>query len=218
MKPIDAQRTLRLAWYGTGITLGFAVFNGVYGLLYQSIWYGVFAFYYLVLGGQKTWLLLDNYRVGRRFDHNPSRLARAQQRIYRRHGIILVPLTLALIVLITIILSLTKPDVTGEIIAITIATYTTYKITMAIINLCRAKKLSHPVLQALRNLNLVEALTTIIMLESTLITSFGTLDTSMRIIIIISGAVVCGFNLVLATLMMIKGSRTLLGNSDLPTA
>lgn len=44
-----------------------------------------------------------------------------------------------------------------EITAIANAAYTFYKMTMAIVNLVRAKRFSDPVVQALRNVNFADA-------------------------------------------------------------
>jgi len=42
-------RTMAFAVGGTLINIAFACFNGVTALYYMSLWYGVFAGYYLVL-------------------------------------------------------------------------------------------------------------------------------------------------------------------------
>lgn len=50
-----------------------------------------------------------------------------------------------------------KPSITGDIWAIATAAYTTYKVTIAIIHLKKAIKEKNDILQALRNINMVEA-------------------------------------------------------------
>lgn len=52
------SRTLVFDILGSIITLCFALFNGIYGLVYKSIWYGSFAIFYIILSTQKCSLLL----------------------------------------------------------------------------------------------------------------------------------------------------------------
>ena len=52
LKDNYVSRTLLFAILGSIITLCFALFNGIYGLIYQSIWYGSFAIFYIILSIQ----------------------------------------------------------------------------------------------------------------------------------------------------------------------
>ena len=105
-----------------------------------------------------------------------------------------------------------KPSITGDILAIATVAYTTYKITIAIIHLKKAIKEKDDILQALRNINMVEAIISIVLLANTLITTFGTFDTSMQTLIIILGLVACIVIISLGTFMVVKSILKLKSN------
>jgi len=138
-------------------------------------------------------------------------LAREKKKIYLANGAVLVPLDIALGALITVIMLRQKPTVTGEIMAITSATYTTYKVVMAIRNLLKAKAAQDFLIQTVRNIGIVDALTSLISLEVTLISTFGEAETDsdMKILMAISGLAVCAFTVGLGSFMIIKGAKAL---------
>ena len=105
-----------------------------------------------------------------------------------------------------------KPSITGDNLAIATAAYTTYKVTIAIIHLKKAIKEKNDILQALRNINMVEALISIVLLANTLITTFGTFDTSMQTLIIILGLVACIAIISLGIFMVVKAISKLKNN------
>lgn len=60
-----------------------------------------------------------------------------------------------------------------EIVMISIAAYTFYKITRTIINMVKVKKENSPRLTTLRNISCVEALVSILSLQTSMFASFG---------------------------------------------
>lgn len=204
--------TLVFAILGSIITLCFALFNGIYGLIYKSIWYGSFAILYIILSIQKCSLLLFYSVIYKKYNNDKIKLKIEKTKIYLYNGAILIPLTISFGIVISMFFNVGKPSITGDILAIATAAYTTYKVTIAIIHLKKAIKEKDDILQALRNINMVEAIISIVLLANTLITTFGTFDTSMKTLIIILGLVSCIVIISLGIFMVVKAISKLKNN------
>ncbi len=61
----------------------------------------------------------------------------------------------------------------GTVPAIAVAAFTTYKVTIAIINYRKTVKINHPSLRILRVINILDAIVSILTLQNTLIMTFG---------------------------------------------
>ncbi len=205
-------RTLIYAIFGAFITICFAVFNGAYGIIYKSIWYGIFAIYYIILSTQKVLLLIFYRHIYKKYNKDTIILERKKLIIYLLNGILFIPLTITLSIIISIFFTKYNPSTTSTILAIAIATYTFYKITLAIFNIRKANIIKDNILQTLRNINLVEAIISIVLLTNTLITTFGTLKGDMRIITIILGFIACISIFTLSIYMITKASKKLKNN------
>lgn len=201
-------RVLALMLGGTAINVIYAIINSVSGIVYSSLWYGVFAGYYVVLALQRIGVLISYRAVKRKCRGDEKKLERGKWTIYLVNGAILVPLDIALGAMITVMFVRQKPTVSGEIMAITSATYTTYKIVMAIRNLVKAKKLDDGVIKTVRCIAMVDALTSLIILTMTLITTFGSFEAEdMRVMTAIIGFAVCVFTIGIGSYMIINGAK-----------
>ncbi len=60
----------------------------------------------------------------------------------------------------------------SEIMAISIAAYTFYKTTMAVINMVKVRKMQSPILITIRNIGVADALVSILTLQTTMLASF----------------------------------------------
>lgn len=83
----------------------------------------------------------------------------------------LLVLNMALILPISLMVTLEKPVNMGLISAIAMAAYTTYKLTMAFIHIQKQKrsKLNNVLIVELRTINFIDALVSILTLQNTLI-------------------------------------------------
>lgn len=88
--------------------------------------------------------------------------------------LLLLNLALSGVVLLTIAKGTAKTH--SEIMVISIAAYTFYKITMAVINMVKVRKMQSPSLITIRNIGVADALVSILTLQTTMLTSFQ--DTS----------------------------------------
>ena len=106
---------------------------------------------------------------------NRTRLEAEQNRCRRRtfliSSILLLVLDLALILPISMMVELDKPVSIGPLPAIAMATYTTWKITMASIHISRQRRRprGNILVAELRTVNFIDALVAVLTLQNTLI-------------------------------------------------
>lgn len=173
------------------ITIAFAIFNGVLGISYLSIWYGSIAIYYIALSFQRLFVFIYRKNLMNK-NYNEDLLKEKENNLYFINGIITITLIFALSFSIAQMVLSNKPVISGKIIAITIATYSFVKITMSIINLIKDTKLNDKIAMTIRNINFVDALVSILSLSVTLLTTFGKdKDWSLMITLIGTGISLC---------------------------
>ena len=128
-------------------------------------------------------------------------------KLYRLCGISLFVLELALAAAVSLMILSERPTAYSEIMAITCAAYTFYKITFAIINIRKAGKLRDPVLQSYRNINLTDAAVSLLSLQVTLVAVFSDEQTvNMNALNAVTGFVVCALTIVLGALMIVNAT------------
>ena len=118
-------------------------------------------------------------------------------------GILLLVLNFALtgVILLTIAQDTAKRY--SEVVVISIATYTFYKIIMAVANMVKVRKTRSPVLITIRNIGTADALVSMLTLQATMLASFqgkGGLDAKRMNAI--TGMVVCVLILALGVSMI----------------
>lgn len=117
-----------------------------------------------------------------------------------------------LILVGSIILSLKYDIYKGhsEIIMIALAAYTFYKLVTAIVNFRKARKDDEATIFTIRNINIAEALISLLNLQMAMFQSFGTGETeNSHVMNIISGAAVSLLVLILGLLLVVKASKKL---------
>lgn len=147
----------------TFITAVFALYNGYLGLRHQSPWHWSICVYYALL------VLLRAVIV-----HAERKTVERQQPVFRQKthriaAVLLLILNLCLIGPIWLMIRQVKPVTLTLIPAITMAAYTTYKITMAAVNLKKKNRSGNRLVRLLRTINFIDALQSIVVLQNTLI-------------------------------------------------
>lgn len=163
-----AFKTMASSMISFGITILFAFYNGVLGIRLVSVWHGSICVFYLLLIAIRGMILLTEKK---------NIVRNEQEKVYHRHktyiisSVILLVLNLALILPISLMVILERPVNIGLIPAIAMATYTTYKITMASIHIQKQKNSSHSnvLVTELRTINFIDAMVSILTLQNTLI-------------------------------------------------
>ncbi len=97
------------------------------------------------------------------------------------------------------------------ITTIAMATYTFFTFTFAIINLVRYKKYKSPIYSSAKAISLIAGAVSMLTLEATMLTTFGTTENSLfsQIMLSITGVAVIGFAITMAIIMIVKGNRQL---------
>ena len=123
-------------------------------------------------------------------------------------GVLLVLLNFVLVGAIYISLSRNIATKHGEIVMITIAAYTFYKITMTIIKAVKQRKNPSPLLSIIRSISYAEAAASVLTLQRSMLVSFGGMsDTDIRTMNILTGSAVCLFVLILGIVLITRGKR-----------
>ena len=152
------------------INVAYTVYNGVIGIMNQTVWFITMAVYYSLLGIMRYYAVSTGRKTSRLDDGEQIR--KKELSVIRTDGILLLVLNLALsgVVLLTIAQDTAKRH--SEIMVISIAAYTFYKITMAVVNMVKVRKTKSPILITIRNIGVADALVSMLTLQATMFASF----------------------------------------------
>ncbi|OUQ64539.1 hypothetical protein B5E53_13945 [Eubacterium sp. An11] len=152
------------------INVAYTVYNGVLGVMHQSEWFITMAVYYSLLGIMRYHAVHTGRKISRMEDQ--SLVKKKELSVIKTEGILLLLLNLALsgVVLLTIVQDTAKRY--SEIMVITIAAYTFYKIITSVINMIKVRKLQSPILITIRNISVADALVSVLTLQMTMLASF----------------------------------------------
>lgn len=180
----------------------YALYHGVLGVINLSVWFITMCAYYTVLGAMRLSAVLCERKGG------PTASDDAEYFVMKLSGVLLIILSFVLAAVNYISLSRNIAAKYGEITMITIAAYTFYKITMAMIRAIRQHRDPSPLLAVIRNTSYAEAAASVLTLQRSMLVSFGTMSSSkIRIMNALTGAGACLFVLMLGILMTIRGVK-----------
>lgn len=189
------------------ITAGYAAFYGALGVILSSVWYGMLAWYYLMIVIMRSFVVF--YHKGRRKrTHNTTlqdeKLSRAK--IYRNCGIVICMLTFPLSFAILQMVANNATFSHEGLMIYTAATYTTYKVVMAIRNFLKAKKSKDLTVRTARDINLADMLVSVLALQTAMFNSFSP-DENWSVMNAVTGAAVCLATVVIGAFMIINGKQ-----------
>lgn len=200
-------RTLIFAIGSFIISLLFSAFNAYMGIANRSIWYGALAGFYISLaflrGGVLTY---HKSRIGKKKTQNDEYV---KAKVYRNSGIITLLLNLALS---SAIAQMIFSNAHFYYIGWTVfayAAYAFYKITMSIISFIKAHKQEDLTVRAIRNINLVDALVSILALQTALITTFGDATMDVSMLNTITGVIVSVLSTAIGIYMIVSANKTM---------
>ena len=152
------------------INVAYTVYNGVIGIMNQSVWFITMAVYYSLLGIMRFCAVSMGRKISQLEDKQLIR--KKELSVIKTDGILILVLNLALsgVVLLTIAQDTAKRY--SEIMVISIAAYTFYKITMAVVNMIKVRKTQSPILITIRNIGVADALVSVLTLQATMLASF----------------------------------------------
>ncbi len=206
----DIHLRMKVSLYGSfAWNMAYAVFQLCLGLYHHSFWYCSLAGYYFFLGAMR--FSLSGYT--RR--HKPGEDMAAELKRYRSCGCIFLLLNLALALIIFFMVYWNRTFRHHQITAIAMAAYTFFSFTMAIINIVKHRKRGSPVYAASRAISLAAACVSMLTLESTMLTAFGseTMDLQTRRILLgTTGGAISALIIGMAVCMILRANQQLKRN------
>ena len=201
-------RTVAVAVAALALNVVYAAFNGVMGIAVRSVWYGNLAAYYLFLAAVRCTALLRWRSARKRCGGAPPETER--WKIYRLCGVLLLVLELALTAAVTEMVLSDSPSAHTEITAIAAAAYAFTKITLAVYNMAKTRRLHDPLLQSFRNIGLTDALVSLLALQTTMTAVFSDgADRSMFALNAATGFAVCAATVCMGVWMLVTSCRRL---------
>lgn len=202
------RQTMTSAAMSFGCTVVFALYHGYLGLCCGSVWHGSIGVFYLLLAVIRGVVLWAEQKNRTR---SPLQQERCRRRTFLISSIFLLMLDLALILPISMMVTLDTPATMGLIPAIAMAVYTTWKITMASVHIGRQRRRAggNILVAELRTVNFIDALVAILTLQNTLIMvkRTGAGENGMLPVSAASSAVIYAVIVSITLRMMCRGLR-----------
>ena len=170
--------------------LAFTIFNGILGIVYLSLWNGSICVYYLILTTIRAILVNSQRKLHTRSNETKTEY---RKKIYIYTHLLLILMNVCLIVPITVMVRGGRNYKYGLIPAIAMATYTTYRITMGIIQLRKSRRNKNMLVSELRAINMIDTLVAILTLQNSLIIATSGVSESMTILSAYTSAGVLAF-------------------------
>ena len=203
-KLVSSQRyrIILSATLAFAFNLLYAIYHCVLGILNLSFWFIAMCAFYGILAIMRFSAILCE-RNHQKLPDNVTELF-----VMKLSGVLLVTLSIVLATVSYISLSQNIAAKHGEIIMITIATYTFYKITMAIVKAVKQHKNPSPLLKTIRNIGYAEVAASILTLQRSMLASFGSMSAgNIHFMNAVTGAAVCLFVLILGLSMIAKSMK-----------
>ena len=186
------------------MSLLFSGFNAYMGIKNRSIWYGALAAFYIALAFLRGGVLAyHKKKIGKKMQDDE--LVRA--RVYRNSGIITLILNIALSSAIAqMVFSGEHFSYLGWTV-FAYAAYAFYKITTSVISFIRAHRQDDLTVRAIRNINLVDALVSILALQTALLTTFSEEGMDVSAFNTVTGVVVSLLSVGIGVYMIISANK-----------
>ena len=186
------------------MSLLFSLFNAYMGIINSSIWYGALATFYIALAFLRGGVLLyHKNKIGKKTQNDEY----VKAKVYRNSGIITLILNIALSSAIAqMIFSNAHFTYIGWTI-FAYAAYAFYKITMSIISFIRAHKQEDLTVRAIRNINLVDSLVSILALQTALLTMFSEGEINISLFNTFTGIAVSMLSVSIGIYMIVSANK-----------
>lgn len=184
--------------------LGYGLFNGLLGLWNRSLWFAALCVYHCILAAARFAAVV--YLGGKRGGSAGQGTVAA-----RWAGFLLAALSLALAVVIQISLSQDISLKRGEIVMISIAAYTFFKISLAVWQAVKGKGKEDWLVRLLRRVRYAETAASVFTLQRSMVSSFGGMEAAKRRMLDASTGGVCCLFIFALGLGALRTSRKLTG-------
>ncbi|MBQ8749290.1 MAG: hypothetical protein IJW32_06035 [Clostridia bacterium] len=197
-------RTLVFSIISFILNISYVVFIGVLAFKTLSPWYISITAYYLILIFMK-----GNIFYSKKKYNTEIKKARA----YRFCGIMFILLTIAFSGVIVLIYKSNMYFEYAGLMIYAVALYTFYRLTLSIINIVKAKKQDDLYVQSIRNVNLVSALVSLVVLQVAMFQAFSPQD-NLGVANALTGGAVSLVVLGLGIFMIVKANKILKGMEE----
>jgi len=180
----------------------FASFQLALGIYHNSFWFFSMFSYYLILAGLRFYLLkhVKKYKTNEKMEIEAKK--------YVLCGWLLLMMNVVLAVIVFFMVYWNRTFTYHMITTIALALYTFLALTFAIINLVKYKKYKSLIYSAVKNIALIVGLVSMLILETTMLTTFGEGDVFLRqILLIVTGTVIILVATIISINMIIKGNK-----------
>lgn len=193
-------------YIGVIINVLYAAFKFTAGIYYRSWWMGAIAVYYVILSVIRTGLMTKEWQ---RKKYEDTRAQREHElKSYRFCGYLMFVLNVAVAGLVIQMVWENQSYVYPGYLIYASAAYTFYCMVIAIINMGKARRLERPILAAAKMLSFACALTSMLALQTAMLTQFGSDDDSWtRSMNAMTGMAVCLLIFGMAVWMIRRANR-----------
>lgn len=199
-------RTLIFAIVSFFMSLVFSGFNAFMGIMNHSIWYGALAAFYIALAFLRGGVLVfHKSKLSKKIKADNEEHLKAK--VYRNSGIITLILNVALS---SAIAQMIFSDAHFTYVGLTIfafAAYAFFKITMSIVAFIKAHRQDDLTVRAIRNINLVDGLVSILALQTALLTMFGDSNLNVSLFNTLTGTIVSLSSIAIGIYMIVSGNN-----------
>lgn len=199
-------RTVVFAVVSFIISLANAAINLTLGIVWVSVWFIALGAYYLFLSVMRGGVLIYHRRKNNYLTDYEEKSKSCIT--YLICGVWLILLPLALSVVIAEIVGSGMAFVHAGLLIYCAAAYTFYKVIMSVYNFAKARKGDDMTVRAIRNVNLADALVSILALQTAMFHEFAGGE-SLGYANAVFGAIVCVATAAIGIFMIINGNRKL---------
>ena len=195
-------RTVITSSVAFGISIVNSVINAYLGISERSIWFGALAAYYIFIALMRSGLLIY-HRTSR--DYGSEALVRAKK--YTHCGVLLLILNAALSSAIAQMIFDDRGFEYKDWLIYAFAAYAFYKVITSVLNAVKARRQDDLTIQAIREINMVDAAVSILALQTALLHTFSDGSVNISLFNTLTGSVVSLFSLSLSIMMIIRGNK-----------
>ena len=202
----DVHLRMNVSLYASLIwNVAFGIFQLILGFYHKSFWFYSMCAYYVMLGVMRIYLVKH------------TRKYKAKEELYIETkksivcGWLLVAMNLALSLIVFFMVYWNRTFYHHMIITIALAGYTFFTFAFAIVNLVRYRKYKSPVYSSAKIISLIAGAVSMLTLETTMLTTFGTNESPLfsQIMLSLTGSAVIIFAITMAVIMIVKGNKQL---------
>ena len=171
------RKTVMLSVFSMLIGFAFALYHGVLGIAYQSLWNGAICVYYLLLAVVRAIIVFLLRKEAA--DRHERGAAHRRKACFATH-MVLILMNISLVVPAAVMVTDGRSYTYGLIPAIAMAAYTTYRITMSIIHFRKSRHNANIYVAELRAINVIDSLVAVLTLQNALIVTNGGMTDEMQ--------------------------------------